>query len=145
MEEERTELDEDRRHGDGDERRVCAVAAGRLAVAADPVAGDRQQQRGDPERLQGRDVDDEADGEPRDRAEDRPSQERDRHQRHEHEVGGAVEDVDLREQRDLHDRRDQQDRGSLGGVGDHRRFFGISTSTELRVLKSAKGWSWTLL
>src|SRR5204863_6739489 len=125
--------------------RVSPVAPGRLAVSADPVTGDRQQQRGDPERLQGRGVDDEAHGEPRDRAEDRPAQQRDRDERDEHEVGGAVKDVDLREQRDLDDGRDEEDRGRLGGVSDHRRFFGISTSTELSVLKSANGWSWTLL
>src|SRR5438445_399779 len=33
-----------------DERRVRAVASGRLAVAADPVADEREQDRGDPER-----------------------------------------------------------------------------------------------
>src|SRR6478752_30685 len=50
VQDQRAELDEDRRDGDRDIRRVPAVAAGRLPVAADPVAGDGEQQRGDAER-----------------------------------------------------------------------------------------------
>ena len=52
MQDERADRVENGDHGDRRERRVRAVAAGRLAVAADPVAGDRQQQRRDAERLE---------------------------------------------------------------------------------------------
>ena len=77
-----------------EERRVGAVAAGRLAVAADPVAGDREQQRGDAERPEVRRVDEQPGPEAGDGAEDRAAQQRDAEQRDEQEVRRAAEDVD---------------------------------------------------
>ena len=120
------------------------VAARRLAVAADPVAGDRQQQRGDAKGLQRRRVDDETRSETGSGAEDRPAEQRHADQGHQHEVGRAVEDVDLREQRHLDDRGDEEHGRPFRDVGDHR-FFGISTTSELNVLKFTNGCSWTCL
>ena len=114
------------------------VAAGRLAIAADPVAGNRQKQRRDAERLQRRRVDDEPGAEARGRPEDRSAQERNGDEGDEHEVGRSVEDVDLREQRHLKDRGDEENRGAFRDVGCHR-FFGINTTSELSVLKFTNG------
>ena len=70
---------------------MCAVPADRHAVAADPVAGDRQQQRGDPERAQIGRVDEQAREEAGARAVDRAPQERDPHQRQQDD--GEPEDL----------------------------------------------------
>ena len=111
-----------------------AVAAGCLAVAADPVPGDRQQQRGDAEGGQRRGVDEQAREEAAGGAVDRAAQERDRDERQQHDVGVAAEDVDLVEDRHLQDGRDEdQQRGlrRLEQIDGHRpRFFGTRTITE---------------
>ena len=49
---------------DGDERSDAAVAARRLSVAAGPEAGEREHERGDSQRVESREVDDEAAHEP---------------------------------------------------------------------------------
>ena len=74
VQDERAERYEHRHDGDREERRVRAVAAGRLAVAADPVAGEREQERGDAERPEVRRVDEQPGEEAADRAEDRAAQ-----------------------------------------------------------------------
>ena len=81
------ELDEDGR-GDGrDERRVGATPPRGLAVAAGPVAGEREQERREAERPERRDVDDQAGGEPGDRPGDGAAKQRDRDERDEQDVG----------------------------------------------------------
>src|SRR3954454_1851228 len=71
LEGEGRDRDDHRRDGDGEVRRVRAVAAGRLAVAADPVAGRREHERRNAEdRAEGRDVDQEPRSEAGERAED---------------------------------------------------------------------------
>src|SRR5437764_2257510 len=77
VEDELAERREDGDDGDGDERRVAAVAAGRLAVAADPVAGDSQDERREPERAEVGGVDDEPGAEAAGGAEDGAAQARD--------------------------------------------------------------------
>ena len=72
-----------------------AVAAGRLAVAADPVAGEREQERGEPERPERRGVDEQPGEEAADGADDRAAEERDRDERDEQEVGHAAEHVEI--------------------------------------------------
>ena len=72
------ELDEDGRRDGRDERSVHAPAARRLAVAAGPVAGEREQQRREAERPERGDVDDQPGGEPGDRTGDGAAQQRDR-------------------------------------------------------------------
>jgi hypothetical protein len=42
VQEQQAERIEHRHDGDGEERRVRAIASGRLAVASDPVAGERE-------------------------------------------------------------------------------------------------------
>src|SRR6476659_5676888 len=93
VQDERPERVEDRHDGDGDAGRVTSVAAGRLAVAADPVAGDRQQQRGDPEGLERRRVDDETRSEAGGGAEDRSAEQRHADQGHQAAVARAVDAV----------------------------------------------------
>ena len=85
-----------------------AVASGRLAVASDPVAGDREDERREPEPAERRGVDEQAGEEPGARADDGSAEQRDGNERHEQHVGDAVEDVYLREDRDLQDRRDEE-------------------------------------
>ena len=78
MERERARRVEDGDDDDGEQRRVRAVAAGRLAVAADPVPGERQQQRREAERLERRRVDERGPPKnPADGTEERAAQERD--------------------------------------------------------------------
>src|SRR5262245_10544163 len=110
---------EDRDDGDRQERRMRAVPAGRLAVAADPVAGERQEQRARAERLQVRGVDEEPGVEACDRAEDRASQESDGRKRDEHEVGRAAARLDAREDRALEDHGREEDDAGLQDVGEH--------------------------
>src|SRR5919206_157409 len=69
VEDELAERGEDGDDGDGDERRVAPVATGRLAVAADPVAGDGEDEGRQPERPEVGGVEDEAGAEPSGRAE----------------------------------------------------------------------------
>ena len=107
---ERVEEGDDR---DREERRVGAVAAGGLAVAPDPVAGQRQQQRGEPERLEGRRVDDEAREESGAGSGHGTAQQRDGDERDEQEVGRAAEDLDVREDRDLEDRGEEDEPAAL--------------------------------
>ena len=128
-EDERADRVEHRDDGDREQRRVRAVAPGRLAVAADPVAGERQQQRGDAERPEVRGVDEQAAEEAGGRAEDRPAQERDRDERHEQQVGRAADDLDRVQDRDLDDRGDEDDERALSASSAlTARPFGTSTS-----------------
>ena len=62
---------EHRHDGDGQERCVRAVASRRLAVAPDPEAGEREQERREAERAEACDVEQQARPEAGDRAEDR--------------------------------------------------------------------------
>ena len=101
-----------------------AVASGRLAVAADPVPGDREHQRGEPELSERRRVDDQAGAEAADRADDRAAKQRDGDERHEQQVRHAAEQVDLGEDRDLDDRRDEEDHRGLDAVEHAHGSFG---------------------
>ena len=109
--------------GDRRERGMTPVATGRLAVPADPVAGDRQDERGQPELAERRRVDEQPGEEAADGADDGAAQQRHGHERHEHEVGHAAEHVHLSEDRDLEDRRDEQEHRGLEAVERVHRFF----------------------
>src|SRR5215210_709018 len=143
VQEQRPDLYEDGRHGDRDEGRMAAVTAGRLAVAADPVAGDRQEQRGDAERAQGGRVDEQPGREAGGGAIDRPAKERDRDQGEEDDVGIATQDRDVREDRHLQDRSDEDEHGGLERleqVDRHRlRSFSTSTITDWSESKCTRG------
>ena len=89
MHDERADGVEHRHDGDGEQRRVGAIAPGRLAVASDPEAGEREQERREAERAEAGDVDQEAGPEAGDGAEDRALCERDGDEGDEHEVGRA--------------------------------------------------------
>jgi len=65
---------EERDDGDREEGRVRPVAAGGLAVAADPVADQRQEERAEPERLERGRVEDQPGEEPGAGAHDRAPQ-----------------------------------------------------------------------
>ena len=122
-------------------------ATRRLAVAPSPVAGERQEQRGDAERLERRRVEDKAREEAAGGAEDRAAQERDRDERDEQDVRHAAEDRHGVEHGHLQDRDGEQEARSLGRVGcDHGVAcirFGTSTMTESSDEKSTYGVTWT--
>ena len=136
-------------HGDDgnrDERRVRAVAAGRLAVAPDPVAADREHERRQAERLEVGGVDEQAAEEAPRRAEDRAAQQCDGHDRHEEKVRHAAEDVDVREQRHLHDGDEEEQSSRLDDVEwVHLRSSGTRIATESSDEKSANGFTWMCL
>ena len=69
------------REGGGDERRMRRAARGRLPKPADPKAGEREDERREPERLQRADVEHEARPESGDGAGERAAQQRDRDER----------------------------------------------------------------
>ena len=119
MQEQRSDRVEDGDDEDGEVRRVAAVAAGRLAVAADPVGADGEQERGDAEGLQLRRVHEQPGHEARRRAEERAAQERHAEQRHEQQVRHRARDVDRREERDLDQRGDEEERRRLDDVRGH--------------------------
>src|SRR5579864_9424282 len=169
VDEQSAERVEDRHHGDREERRVAAKASTwgrrtnaeramparptcsasrRLAVAADPVAGDGQDERGEAELAESRRVDDEAGEEPGDGADDRPAEERDADERHEQHLRDAAEHVYLREDRDLSDGGDEQQRRGLEAVGDAHGFargcLGTSAATASSESMFASGCTCTV-
>jgi hypothetical protein len=107
---------------------VRAVATSGLSVAADPVAGEREQQRGLAEPAEIRNVEQEAGGEPDRRTPDRATQERHGDERHEQEVRRPTEDVDRADDRRLEHHRGEHQCGRLEDVEAHR----TSTVTERR-------------
>ena len=122
-----------------------AVAAGRLAVAADPVAGDREHERRQAERAERRRVDDQAREEAAEGADDRAAQQRDGDERHEQKVRHASEDVHLREDRDLEDRRDEEEHRGLDAVEPvHRCLVEISAATASSESSCANGVTCTV-
>src|SRR5262249_18886514 len=125
------------------ERRMKAVAGGRLPVAPDPEAADREQQRGEPERAERRRVEQEAGEKARDRAEHRAAQQRDRQQGDEHDARGAERAV-LGQHRELEERRDEENDAGLQ-TGHYREAFGTRTITERTDEKSTSGRTWMLL
>ena len=90
-----------------------AATAGRLAVASGPVAGQRQQQRGEAERPERGHVDDQPGEEPGDGSGDRPAEQRDRNEGDEQHVRTGAADRDRRERRHLHDRDEEHDQRDL--------------------------------
>src|SRR5215212_3700360 len=148
VESELADGEEERDHGDGYERGVGAVAPGRLAVASDPVAGERQQQRGDAEGPEVRGVKQEAGPEAGDRTEDRAPQERDHEQQHEHEVRGAAEHVEGADDRRLDDDGKEEQQRRLERVGEERHgnvgsgVLRFRTSTASSESKSTNGSTW---
>ncbi len=121
------------------------VAAGRLAVASDPVAGERQHERGQTERAEGGRVDEEPCEEAADGTCDAPAEQGERHERDEQDVGHGPEDVDLGEDRDLNDRRDEEQGGGLDAVAEAHRccFLGTSAETASSEPRFAKGCTCT--
>ena len=112
-----------------------ATAARRLAVAARPVAGDRQHERGDAEGVERDDVEQEPAAEAGHGAGDRATQEGDPEQGEQEDVRGAAEDVERGEDRRLQEHGDEDDSGHDRGVGDVHGSTGVGllptrTSTE---------------
>jgi hypothetical protein len=131
-----------RQDDDGEERRVRAVAARRLAVAAGPVPGDGEEQRADPDRPHVRDVEHEAADEARDGAGHRAAQEGDPEQRDEQHVRRAAEHLERREDRRLQQRGDHDhpaDRQRVTHGPAASGVFGIKTSTECSDDRSTYG------
>ena len=89
---------EDGHDRDGEERRVRSVTPGRLAVAADPVPRDRQQQRVEAQRAERRSVEDETGEEPAAGSEHGAAEQRDADERDEHEVGLSAQDIERADQ-----------------------------------------------
>src|SRR5436190_8114921 len=142
---------EDGHDQDRQVRGVEAVARGRLAVAPDPEASNRQEQRREPQRVEVGDVDEQARAEPGDGAEDRAAEEGDREQHDEQQVGAAAERRVTAEDGHLHEHGDEEEGRSLQGV--HQRCFtcwtgfgfGTRTSTDCSDERSANGWTWICL
>src|SRR5919201_949536 len=140
----------DRDDADGDERCVRPVAPGRLAVAPDPVAGDREEKRRDAERVQVGRVDHEPRAESSDRAGDRPAQERDRDEGEQEQVRAPAEEGERGDDRDLDDRRDEQQHRRLRWLDRDHGSFGCgflvtSTATASSEPKSTNGSTWICL
>ena len=100
---------EHRDRPDGDERREATIAAGRLRVPARPEPGQREDERGDAERAERHEVDDEAAGEAEHRARDRAAQEPERDDDDEEKVGRAARDDERGDDHDLQQRGDEDD------------------------------------
>jgi hypothetical protein len=131
-----------------EQRRVGAVAAGRLAVAAGPVAGERVQQRGHAQRVERQHVDQHPAQEACERACHRPARECDPDQDEQQGVGRPAEQVErgeeggLQDRRDEHERRDRRVLAAVQGNSGAGR-FATSTSTESRDEKSTSEAIWT--
>src|SRR5262245_9476169 len=138
---------EHRHDGDREERRMRAVASRRFSVASDPEAGEREQERREPEGAEPGDVEQQARPEAGDRAEDRALGERDGYERDEHEVRRAAEDPDLGDDRHLDDGDEEEEDGCFRGGGDHgicgRGLLLASTRTYWSDEKSTNGITWT--
>src|SRR6266566_6224062 len=106
--------DDEHREGGG----VETVVRRRLAVAPDPEAGYGQEERGEAECAQVRDVDEEAGAEAGERAEDRAAEESDREQHHEQHVGTAAERRVAAEDRHLDEHGEEEQDRSLYGTHD---------------------------
>ena len=90
--------------------REAPIAARRLSVAPGPEAGERENERGDAERPERDDVDDDAADEAEDGSRDRPAQETERHHDDEEKIGRPAGDEDRRDDHDLQERRDEDGR-----------------------------------
>ncbi len=127
MEAEAGEGDRDREDEDGEQRCVRPVAAGGLAVAARPVAGQRIEQCRDAERVEGHDVDDQPAEEPCDGSRDCAAEQGDREQREQKHVGGTARNIERRDERHLQERSHEDDCGEdevvahYGSSGSGRR------------------------
>ena len=95
-----------------------AVAPGGLAVAPDPVADQRQQERAEAQRLEGGRVNDEAGEESCAGTGHRAAQQRHSDDRDQQEIGDAAEDLDVREDGHLEDGRDKDEHRDLEAA-DH--------------------------
>ena len=122
-----------------------AVAAGRLSVATDPVAGEREHERREPKRAERCRIDEEPCEEASDGARDAAAQQGERDERDEQKVGDGAEDVGLGEDRDLRNRRHKEQHGGLDAVEQaHRRWcVGTSTPTASSEPRFAKGCTCT--
>src|SRR5712691_128061 len=137
--------DSDRQHGG-----VRPVAAGRLAVAAGPVARECEQERGEAERAEDAGVGKQSRGETGHGAEDRAAEQGDGDERYEQQVRMTAEDVDVRHNRQLDDDHEKEQPSRLAGVGEHHGAFGIrlwviSAVTASSEEKSTKGSIWICL
>ncbi len=124
----------------GDGRRVPASAAGRLAVAARPVAGRRQDDRGRSQHAERHHVDEQSRGESRPRAGDRPCDEADRDHGDEQQVRLRAENPGTSDRGDLQDRRHEHERRDAESDGHPAvRSAGTRTSTACSEDMSANG------
>jgi hypothetical protein len=145
MHDQKTERVEHRDDCDRRERRVRAVPPRRLAVTADPVAGDREHERRQPEVAERRGVDEQSGIEAADGAEDRAAQQRDGDERDKKDFRHAADHVHLREDRDLQNRRDEEQHRGLEAVDRvHRFFVGISAATTSSESNRANGVTCTV-
>src|SRR5918996_788184 len=134
MEDGRAESKSDRRKRDGDELRLRRRTRRHLAEAPREITHQREEERGEPERLERRHIEDQPSREPGHRPEDRAAQKRDPDDENEHEVGVAFSHLGGGEDGNLEETGEQEKRGGLDGVGDRHFFvvafgFGRSTST----------------
>jgi hypothetical protein len=133
--------DPDGRDEHGDQDGVLPAPAGRLAVAAHPVAGERVEERPDAERVQRGDVDEEAAEETGDRSGDGAAQQAERDDGQEEQVGGAGAEVDRPDERHLQERRDEDEQRDERALGDAHGRSGTGrrdtrTKTASRLSKS---------
>ena len=117
-----------------------------LAQAAGEVAGEGEQERGEPERLERDDVEDEPGPEARGGAERGPAQERNGDHEHEEEVRVSRRDLDVGRDRDLDEGREQKERAGLERVERHfGRAIGMRTMTSESESKFTRGAIWIRL
>src|SRR5439155_1245543 len=117
------------------------VPSCRLAVAADPEAGEREQERGEAERPEPGDIEQQSRPEAREGPEDRSLREGDCDDRDENEIRRAAEDPDRLDDRDLHHDGEEEEPGRFRRGQDHgtARLVGTSTRTTSRDVKSTSG------
>ena len=118
-ERQRTERVQDGDDRDRGEWRVEAVACRCLAVAAYPVPGKGQEQGGEPKGGEVRGVDQKPGAEAGGGSEEGSAQQREREQRHEHDVGVAAERRVGGEHRDLYEDGHEDEQRGLDRVEDH--------------------------
>jgi hypothetical protein len=128
------------------DRRQDALGIAQLAQAAGAVAGPQQHERGEPDGLHEREVEEQPGGEAEDGTRHGPAQQADRGDHQRRQVGVGPEQLDLRDGGDLQDDRgdaegrqagDELDHGGAHAAGRLRLGARVSTSTNSRRRRSA--------
>src|SRR4051794_22256207 len=138
-------------HADGPDRHgeqggVRGGLLRHLAEAAGEVAGEGEQERCKPERLESDDVEDEPGPETCGGAEGGPAQKRDRDHEHEQKIGVSGRDLDVGRDRDLDEGGEQKEHAGLERVERHfGRAIGTRTMTSASESKFTRGAIWIRL